>query len=423
MKNKLLSAVVTIASLMLLAFSGSVNNQYAEDFIEFWTDVRDNYAYFHKKQTDWDLVKEVYLPLAEKAQNRDDLIAVFESALSELYDDHFNLNVNLKSSNRMVPSGLDFWAEFSGGKVIVTEVRPGFSAYNAGFKAGMEILSINGKPVYEAVTKSAGRCLKTPDNDARNYYLRHLLAGKYTVERVIEVRLDGVNRTIKPDAISGNLADSPEYSSPGEFKILEGNIGYFRFNNSLGRNEVIAFFDSALMKMKDTKALIIDLRETPGGGNTTVARGILGRFITAEMPYQMHVLPNEEKLTGIRRSWLELVTPRGPFTYRKPVAIIAGHWTGSMGEGIVIGFDALNRAAIIGTKMAGLNGSIEGFTSANSKIPYSFPTEQLNHINGTPREDYIPGVVIDLTDQKYSSIPDPVFEEALKLMVSNEKLK
>ncbi len=59
-------------------------------------------------------------------------------------------------------------------------------------------------------------------------------------------------------------------------------------------NNIISVFDSVLAKLKNTKALILDLRETPGGGNITVARSILGRFIFKEGFYQNHELSAEE---------------------------------------------------------------------------------------------------------------------------------
>ncbi len=83
---------------------------------QFWTAVKDNYAYFDKKHTDWDKVKSVYLPQAENAKNKDELITIFENAIEELYDNHFSLNTNLKSSTRLVPSGLDIWAEWINGQ-------------------------------------------------------------------------------------------------------------------------------------------------------------------------------------------------------------------------------------------------------------------------------------------------------------------
>ena len=141
------------------------------------------------------------------------------------------------------------------------------------------------------------------------------------------------------------------------------------------------------------RPLVLDLRETPGGGNTTVARAIMGRFITREQAYQKHIYTAEEKETGIKRSTLELVAPGGK-TYRQPVVVMAGYWTGSMGEGIAIGFDAMKRAKIAGTKMAGLLGEIYTFRTPEYKVPFSFPCVKLQHVNGQAREDFIPAYTL-----------------------------
>jgi C-terminal processing protease CtpA/Prc len=146
---------------------------------------------------------------------------------------------------------------------------------------------------------------------------------------------------------------------------------------------MIQQFDSALHTLMQTKALILDLRETPSGGNTTVARSIIGRFISKEGFYHKHVLTAEERMYGVKRSWIEIVSPRGK-TYTKPLVILCNHWTGSVGEGITIGFHALKRATIIGTKMAGLNGAIYSYKLPNTGIGFSIPVEKLFHVNGTP---------------------------------------
>jgi len=396
-------------------------DEFADDFIEFWTDVKDNYAYFDKKHTDWEKVKTFYLPRAENAKNRNELITIFENALGELYDDHFSLNTNLRSSTRLVPTGLDIWAEWINGKAIVTEVRKGFSADIAGVENGMEIVSINGVAIKLAVTNRIGTCISNIDTEVKNYTLRQLLAGTYLTQRVIVVKQNGKATTISLDEADGNLTDTFRYNSLLDFKTIDNNIGYIKFNNSLGQTAVINIFDSALNQLKNTKALIIDLRETPSGGNSIVARGIMSRFVTREMPYQKHILPNEEKEFKIKRSWLEIVSPGGLFVYNKPIVILVNHWTGSMGEGITIGFDALGKAKTVGTKMAGLNGAINGFQTSKTKIPYSFPTEQLYHINGTPREIFNPTKLIDLTNSKYKKISDPILAEGLNII--NAKYK
>jgi carboxyl-terminal processing protease len=153
--------------------------------------------------------------------------------------------------------------------------------------------------------------------------------------------------------------------------------------------------------------MILDLRETPSGGNTTVARGIMGRFIEKEGFYQKHVLLTEEQRFGVRRSWMELVSTRG-VVYKQPLVILVNHWTGSVGEGIAIGFDALKRARIVGTPMAGLNGAMYSYQMPHSKIGLSIPVEQLYHVNGTPREAFRPTLLVTSLGDK-----DAILEAAL----------
>ena len=295
------------------------DTRFADDFLEFWNDVKNNYAYFDKKQTDWNKVKTIYLTQAKNAKNREGLIAVFENALEELYDNHFSLNTNLKSSTRLVPTSLDIWAEWINGKTVITEVRKGFSADKAGVKDGMEIISINDMPVEHAVNNRIGKCITNVDMEVKNYALKQLLAGTYLKDRVIVLKENGKTSTINLDK-NGNLADGFKYNSLLEFKIIYNNVGYIKFNNSLGEQEVIQLFDSALYQLKNTNALIIDLRETPSGGNTMIARGIISRFIKKEMPYQKHVLPNEEKGSKPKRSFFAFVSPRGLLLTKKKLS-------------------------------------------------------------------------------------------------------
>ncbi len=170
---------------------------------------------------------------------------------------------------------------------------------------------------------------------------------------------------------------------------MADHTGYIKINNSLGNTGLIKAFDRALDSLLDSPALILDMRETPSGGNTIVARAIMGRFTDKELPYQKHIYTSEEKETGIRRSTLELVSPRERI-YPGHLIVLVGYWTGSMGEGMAIGFDGMHKATVMGTKMAGLLGEIYSFETPETKIPFSFPCVQLQHINGQPREDFVP---------------------------------
>ena len=348
--------------------------------------------------------------MADTVSSREDFVLLLEKVFYEIYDHHASLNTNTSVSQRLVPSGTDIWAEYVNGKPTIIEVRPGSRAARAGMKAGMHIVTMNDSPVEKAIQNFYPKHLKQPDSEAKDFALRELLAGNHSDERKITVSIDNRLQVFYPD----DRINSIEMAKPLweiESRMLSGNVGYILINNALGDNQLIQLFDSVLTKLSNTKAIILDLRNTPSGGNTTVARAILGRFISKEGFYQKHEWTVEEKETGIKRSWMEIVSPRTP-VYRNPLIILVDHWTGSVAEGIAIGFDALKRATIIGTKMARLNGANYSFTMPNTGIGFSFPAEKLFHVNGISRENFRPAVLVDMANQKTSE--DPVLQQALK---------
>jgi carboxyl-terminal processing protease len=227
--------------------------------------------------------------------------------------------------------------------------------------------------------------VNAPDERAYEYAANTVLAGTYNEKRAITILAGEKEQTFYPDSNTQRPAGKDLLS----LRMLSSGIGYIRIHNSLGDNELIKAFDGALDSLSSAAALILDLRETPGGGNTTVARGLMSRFIQKEMPYQKHSLPNEERRYGVKRSWVEYVSPRGR-AFTKPVVVLVGRWTGSMGEGIAIAFDGMKRAKVVGDRMAGLLGAIYSYRLTETGFGFALPVEKLFHVNGTPREKFLP---------------------------------
>jgi C-terminal processing protease CtpA/Prc len=395
----------------------STQQSYEEDFDVLWREIGASYAYFDKKTTDWARVKVLYQPKFKAAMTRERLIALLEQVLEELYDHHTHLNTNTASSPRLVPSGADVWAAWRNDKAIITQVRQGSNGERAGLRAGMQVLAIDGIAVQRAVDQRIGKCVSTPDQAARDWALRALLTGRHDQRRRVEVRSGEASREIQIEEQKPVRADVAANHPLLEHMRMGENqsIGYVRINNSLGSIELIRQFDAALAELKNSAGLIIDLRDTPSGGNTTVARGIMGRFIGREGFYQKHSIPSEESF-GAKRSWMEIVSPRGDFRFEAPLVVLVDHWTGSMGEGIAIGMDGLKRATVVGTEMAGLLGATSGITLPISKIGVNFPVEKLFHVNGTPREDFVPPVSVDLLHPQDQNTKDAILETGLKTL-------
>lgn len=382
-------------------------SQYEEDFDTLWKEIADSYAYFDRKQTDWDQVKRRYRPQVTTLTNRAGFIALLERTLEELYDFHCNLNTNTESSPVLVPTDADLWAEWRQGRVLITEVRPHSPASDAGIQAGMEIVSIQGKPVRQAVNDRSGSCWRHRDAEADNWALLTLLAGRHNETRRIQVR-QGDTVSTKTLPVFHRTGTAPQ--SLLEYRLLAQKplVGYIRLHNSLGDTDLIAAFDDALDHLKSTQGLILDMRDTPSGGNTVVARALMGRFTSRTRFYQRHSVPAEERAYGVKRSWVEEVSPRGRFCYTGVVVVLVDHWTGSMGEGVTIGLDAMHRTRTVGTEMARLLGATEGIVLPHSGIGVHFPTEKLFQVNGKPREAFVPQVYVNLLSPSVRRSADPI---------------
>ena len=385
--------------------------EFEEDFDVATRRIAATYAYFDAKATRWSDVPERYAADLRSVTSREEFILLLEQVVDELYDHHAQLTVNLERSPRLVPSGTDLWAEWREGRAIITQVRENSDAERAGLRHGTVVVEIDGAPIVEAVEGRLGRSYPPSIPAARDWALRALLAGRRSEPRVLEIEEHGgIRRTIElPGA--DQLFEAEALLDAYE---IRPGIGYIRFNNSLGNGATVAAFDRALDGLRRSRGLIIDLRDTPSGGNSSVARGILGRFVEREQAYQKHELPLEERGTGIRRSWFELVSPRGDFVYSQPVAVLVNRWTGSMGEGLAIGFDATGTATVVGTPMAGLVGATMRITLPRTGIGINLPTERLYHVNGTPREEFQPVVLVDVAGAGPND--DPFMSAALRLL-------
>ncbi len=387
--------------------------EFQQDFAAATGQVAANYAYLDARATRWDGVPAWYAADLRTVNSRDQFIGLLERVLDELYDPHAQLTVNLEHSPRLVPSGTDLWAEWRAGNATITQVREHSDAQRAGIRSGAIVVTIDGAPIGDAVEARLGRSYDHSVAAARDWALRSVLAGRHATRRLLGIREGATSRIVELPAGDQSTGGTASL----EANEIRPGIGYVRFNDSLGDDGTVAAFDRALLELRQTRALIIDLRNTASGGNSSVARGVLGRFVTRELPYQKHVLPAEQRETGVRRSWLELVSPRGAFTYSKPVVVLVSRWTASMGEGLAMGFDATGTGTVVGTPMAGLVGATTRFVLPHTGIGINVPTERLYHVNGTPREQFVPAVPVDV--EKASVGHDPFVEAALKALSSN----
>ena len=98
------------------------------------------------------------------------------------------------------------------------------------------------------------------------------------------------------------------------------------------------------------------------------------------------------------RRFIEQVKPRAP-RFQGTLVVVGGHWTGSMGEGLVIGLDGAAGAQTFASDMGDLKGALYPLELPQSGATLELGVEALFHVNGAPRADYVADVVLAAADR------------------------
>jgi carboxyl-terminal processing protease len=360
---------------------------YAQDFDELWETLRDHYCFFDGKSTDWNKVRETYRPRALAADSAEAFQAVIGLVLCELYDAHTHLNDPPDGSRRWPLYDL-LVERARNGDVRIAAIQPDSSAADAGLRIGDVVTAVNGMPLAKLIADIAPKCLAKPDPEADAWSINVAVAGQRGMPRAMQVRsTGGATREVA-------LPLKQRPGRPGvQSRKLDGGLGYIAIH-TFADATVVDAFETALADLRDSRALIIDVRGN-GGGDTAVARPIMGRFITRTMPYAtMRRRESTPGAKGLGAPWTEWVDARGPFTYINPVVVLADHWSGSMAEGFPMGMRGIGRARIVGTPMMGLGAAVFSIRLDRTGVQAQYSGEPVYDVSGHARWTLRPDVAV-----------------------------
>ncbi|MBM4159841.1 MAG: hypothetical protein FJ217_01950 [Ignavibacteria bacterium] len=134
-----------------------------------------------------------------------------------------------------------------------------------------------------------------------------------------------------------------------EYEILPGNIGY-AFLSDFHKDYMIREFPRVLDYLKNTKGLILDIRQKRGGEYQNV-EAVVTRFLAEP-------LVRNDAFTYGEKWVLPPFQPQGPFVYTKPVVVLINGSTFSAGEFTIEILKQLPQVTAVGDTTGG--GSVGG---------------------------------------------------------------
>jgi carboxyl-terminal processing protease len=353
------------------------------EFNKFIEDFEKNYIYLKEKNELWKCIKETYSEKVGQITTKFEHILFYENLLNELYDNHIHLNTNTSQSYRL---DAPIYVVNRNGKTYLKNVwQTQLKDTIQTNLIGAEIITFNGIDFQEKIKAFPTICQNKNDKKIREWIANKIVAGKRNESRVLGLKLQN-GKTLKLDIDSLKLREEKFALSPS--MIENKSIGLIRVNNTLGNQILVKEFKRVVPQMDSTKALIIDLRNTISGGNTSIALPIMGMFINEKKSYQLY----EDHKT----KYLGYIKPN-KLNYDKPVYILVNRWTGSMGEGIAVGLNTIDGIEVIGTEMARLAGGIKSLNFKNHNYGFQVSFEKIFDIQGNPREEFVPKNYVEQT--------------------------
>jgi hypothetical protein len=205
-------------------------------------------------------------------------------------------------------------------------------------------------------------------------------------------------------------------SRSAEYEILPDNIGYV-FLSDFHENYLINEFPVILEYLKNTKGLIIDIRQKRGGISQNI-EAVVTRFISSSIDWpKLYFLGELFPLNQLQ--------PRGPFTYANPVVVLINGSTFSAGETCAEILKQLPNVTAVGDTTGGGGGAGSGNaaeTVSNYKLPsgklISTPTGYFERYDGQMVEwlGVYPDIRIVQTEADIKAGRDKQLEYAINIL-------
>lgn len=210
-------------------------------------------------------------------------------------------------------------------KIVITNPYLGFPANKAGLRVGDEIIEVDGINVEGKTTSQVSTLLK----------------GKPNTSIKLEIRRSGQNQPI-----AFNIARQKiKLSNVVYSGIVKENIGYIKlddFTPGAAKEVEAAVVD---LKSKGARALILDLRDNPGG-LLYEAVNIVNIFI----PKGLEVVSTKGKIKDWNKTYVSLNNPVDTTT---PLAVLTSGGSASASEIVAGALQDYDRAILVGQRTFG----------------------------------------------------------------------
>jgi carboxyl-terminal processing protease len=394
-------------------------------------------------EADWSALSTRFESEAAGARNDAELRAVMNEMIASLGKSHFAIIPQSATEMPSTSSGgagtLGLQARFQGDEAIITQVRPGSSADEAGIRPGWLLKSTDGFELASFSRRFGDIESASMPGYHRNAALAEMLTTSPGNELTLELTdLEGEDHELaiegRPDTAQmikfGNLPPmkvettssilgQEELKAYGLDVAPDYRVGMIQFSVWMVpiMQPILRAIDE--FRTEEVDAVIIDLRGNPGGVGG-LAMGVGGHFFKEPVSLgtmyndfgEMHFNTNPQRISSEGK----LVEPLST-----PLAILIDEMSASTSEIFAGGMQSAERATIVGRRTPGMalpavaeelpNGDILYHAIAEFELPDGRTIEGLG---------VAPDAIVPLEPTAFATSCDPDVRTAVELMTQDD---
>lgn len=396
-----------------------------QNFEILWNAIDKNYSFFELKKINWNKIKTEYKKKIELCTNTNSFYEILDDLVRELKNAHANIT-NYKKDSYLDIYSPEFITRLIENRAVVVFVKENSEAYNKGIRIGSTIVEVDGKTI-ELKRESIRKLLNQNSSERafKEEASRRIIHGEKDSKIKIKY-IPYLSKKIKEITLTRNeIVPNIEYLQKNatlikgkylEYGLIDAKYGYIKIASFHGKNEIADEFNTALEFLKNTKGLIIDIRENRGGYGIS-HQEIIGRLISEEKKVSINYNKNGLAHNSFEKQEL-YYKPTGSWQYKKPIVLMFDSITGSASDLFAAKLISTKRVITIGQTthgdLCGSMASIELPCKLIIDIPDSYITDangRIIELNGNKPDINSELIISDLVKGK-----DTVLEKATEIL-------
>lgn len=199
------------------------------------------------------------------------------------------------------------------------------------------------------------------------------------------------------------------------YEVAAGNIGYMFLSNF--NHNYLNEFPNVLEFLKETKGLILDVRQK-NGGNIDNVEAVVSRFLTKPIDRVDYYM--DGKILKMPK-----LLPRGPYIYINPIVVLVNGLTYSAGELFSEMMKQLPNVTVVGDTTGGGSAGATAIAPGDLKLPSGrvihIGTLDLRRYDGLPWEwlGIPPDIRVEQSEEDIKLGRDKQLEFAISYLKSN----